>query len=144
VTCIAFLSFANLQELVEYLCDILFLFTHHGLKRIVLKLLMIFASVCFSLYFLSIYYYNLFYVFNFQVDVEVNNNVFIDYLMSDQLFDVLIHLFNTQPPDGCRILLLFVIFLNYKKNSVCNFSFILKYFVSTSTLINVWLIFSDQ
>lgn len=38
--------------------------------------------------------------------------------MSDQLFDALFHLLNSRQHDGFNILLLLVVFLNFKKRSV--------------------------
>ena len=54
-----------------------------------------------------------------QADFDVNANLFLENLMSDHIFDALIHLLNARQQDGCKILLLLVVFLNYKKSSVC-------------------------
>lgn len=84
------------QTILELLVDNGYCY-HEGFKIIILKLMLIFVT------------------FNSDIDT----NPFLDQLMSDQLFDSLVHMINSlEQQDRCRILFLLVIFLNYKKGSV--------------------------
>ncbi|KAI2803984.1 hypothetical protein BLOT_008124 [Blomia tropicalis] len=86
------------QTILELLVDNGYCY-HEGFKIIILKLMLIFVT------------------FNSDIDT----NPFLDQLMSDQLFDSLVHMINSlEQQDRCRILFLLVIFLNYKKGSINN------------------------
>ena len=132
-----YLSFFH-QRMIESVCKLLFCEDiHPGIKTIALKLMAILSTVSSWIYHIDSNFY-----FIFKSSKNINSNKFIESFVSyHQVFDALIDLFHcensNQKKDELLILLLLVIFLNFRKPNVG--------FISNYCSINCSIYFkSDQ